>query len=183
MGWKIYIIFSRKNARCKLYTSVPTYRLASRPRALIACLVVSNHIEQHTLAFHQPGSPAARISTSVHPSQISLAHPSSLTVLASIVLALVRVWHWRNAEVLLVQGPVGRGQGRHEQHRPEPHLATMWSRRLSLHGAAGRHLGPVSGVKAATCAPSKHTHLSPGIPRGQIPPRQNQELIGFKVNF
>ena len=44
---------------------------------------------------------------------------------------------------------------------------------------------PVSGVKAATCAPSKpNTHLySPGIPRGQIPIRQIQELIRLKRNF
>ena len=161
------------------YTATQTYWLATRPRAIIACLVVSNHVEQHTLTLHQPRSPATRISTPVLPSQIPLAHPSPLPVLTSIVVALVWVWYWRNCEVLLVQGPVGCGQGKHEEHRPEPHRASIWSRRLSLHGAAGRHLGPVSGVKAATCAPSKpNTHLhSPGIPRGQIPIRQIQELI------
>ena len=165
-------------------TPQPTYRLASRPRSDIACLIVSNHVEQHALAFHQPGSPSSWISAPVLPSQIALAHPSPLSVLPTSVLALLRVWHRRDPQVLLVQGPVGRGHGGHEQHRAEPHGATMWSRRLGLHGATGRHLGRVSGVKAATwhmCSkqayPSLNRH-SQG-PDWALP----DKLIGLKHYF
>ena len=54
-------IGEKENGRCKLYSKMlgQTYWLATRPRAIIACLVVSNHVEQHTLTLHQPSSPAA----------------------------------------------------------------------------------------------------------------------------
>ena len=150
-----------------------TYRLAPRPRAIISRLVVSNHVEQHALAVHQASLPSSWISSPVLPSEIPLACSSSPSVQLSVVVASIRVGHRRNPQVLLVQGPVSRSQGGHEQHRPELHGATMWSRRLSLHGAARLgHLGPVSRLKAATCAPSKHTNPSFSIPRGRRPQRQ-----------